>query len=465
MKKLWNARFNADSNALLDSFNSSLPIDKKLWKQDIKGSIEHAKMLEEIGILNKSELKEIIDSLNEIIEEIKNNTFDFDGEDIHMSIESTLTKKIGQVGKKIHTGRSRNDQVALDFKMYCLEENKNISDLLRELISTFIDISKNHINTIMPGFTHLQHAQPVSLAFHLLSHCASFKRDIERLEDNRKRNNDCPLGSAALAGSVYKNERHDLAKRLGFELPCINAMDGVSSRDFAIDLLYDISMIFMHISRLAEELILWSSYEFKFISFSDSFSTGSSIMPQKKNPDVAELLRGKCGRSFGNLIALLSTMKALPMAYNKDMQEDKDCVFNSVDNVKISLEILNQSLKSLSFFEENMLKACQVGHLVATDLADFLVNEFKMAFRDAYFLTGKCVKELEKINCDLSNCDLNFLIKILDIDFNEEAKSKLKDSLNLFKSMERRDTFGGTATSSVREQIKIFEDFLDNLRP
>lgn len=470
MKKLWGARFNQDSSVLMDVFNESLSVDVGLYRQDLRASREHARMLKDIKILSDFELKEIIDALDSIENEIENNEFDFTGEDIHMAVESALTAKLGEIGKKIHTARSRNDQVATDFKMYCLESSKEIISLLKNLISTLLLISKNHTNTLMPGMTHLQHAQPISFAFHLLSYVSNFKRDIQRLRDDIERNSDCPLGSAALAGSVYGNERVELAKRLGFKSACINAMDGVSSRDFALDLLYSVSMIFMHISRFAEELILWSSYEFKFISFSDSFSTGSSIMPQKKNPDVAELLRGKSGRGYGNLISLLTIMKSLPMAYNKDMQEDKECVFDSVKNIKISLQILNESLKEIIIHKDNMLKACEHGHLVATDLADFLVANFNIAFRDAYYLTGICIKELEKIQLDLSKCDVDFIIDILqreslkELDFTANIKDELKNTLTLFNSMEKRNTLGGTATSSVQIQIDFFSKFIESLK-
>ncbi len=476
MAKLWAGRFQNDANELLDEFNASLPFDKNLWEEDIKGSLEHAKMLYSIGLLEISELDSITNGLEEIKQEILQDKFEFciEDEDIHMSIERALSNKIGNAGKKLHTARSRNDQVALDFKLYCRKHNAILQRLLSELISTILNMAKQHTNTLMPGMTHLQHAQPISFGYHLVAWCMGLKRDIERLQCSIKLSDDCPLGSAALAGTPYGNERDNLALSLGFKYASANAMDSVGQRDFALDILYNISMIMLHISRMAEELILWSSYEFKFVSFSDSFATGSSIMPQKKNPDVAELLRGKTGRTYGNLISLLTTMKALPFAYNKDMQEDKECVFDSVKTASISIKILTESIKTLTIHTENMRNMCEKGHLVATDLADFLVQECNIAFREAHHITGTCVQYAESKKLDLSQVDskelANFLQNHIEVlmrntDSNTNIKmqidcNKLHEVLSIENSMQRRNSAGGCNSDEVKKQINSLEQWL-----
>ena len=405
MAKLWGGRFELESSSLLEEFNASILFDKILWREDIQGSKAHAQMLERIGVLNKDELAQILQGLESIAQEIESGNFVFkiSDEDIHMAIESALTKRIGEVGKKLHTARSRNDQVAVDFRLFVLRNNKEIQILLLELMETLLDIAKAHTQSIMPGMTHLQHAQPINFGFHLVAWVCNFKRDIERLEDDFKRNNLCPLGSGALAGTPYGNDREFLAQNLGFAKPTLNAMDSVSDRDFALDMLYSLSMIMMHLSRVAEELVLWSSSEFKFISLSDAYATGSSIMPQKKNPDVPELLRGKSGRVYGSLIGLLSVMKGLPFAYNKDTQEDKEGVFDAIKNVKISLQIAKECIKSMRIHTEKMAKMAKCGHLSATDLADFLVRECGVAFRDAHHITGQVVAYAESKGVDISD--------------------------------------------------------------
>lgn len=484
MAKLWAGRFENDSSELLDDFNASLSFDKNLWEEDIQGSIEHAKMLYSIGLLEIHELDLILKGLAEIKEEILQNKFVFDNkdEDIHMAIESALSKKIGNAGKKLHTARSRNDQVALDFKLYCRKHNLILQRLSAKVIQVLLNIAKNHTHTLMPGMTHLQHAQPISFAYHLVAWCMALKRDIERLQSSYQRSNDCPLGSAALAGTPYGNERENLAESLGFTHASLNAMDSVSQRDFALDILYDIAMLMLHISRMAEELILWSSYEFRFISFSDSFSTGSSIMPQKKNPDVAELLRGKSGRVYGNLMALLTTMKGIPFAYNKDMQEDKEGVFDSIKTASISLQILAESLKTLTINQDNMLAMCQKGHLVATDLADFLVQECNIPFREAHHITGMCVRYAEDNQQDLSTINVqnlesflhqeitNFIARSnLDSAQQESIKTtnisyeKLQNVLSLDHSMQRRTSLGGCSSDEVKRQIHILEAWLHEI--
>lgn len=462
MKKMWEGRFSEASSELLEKFNASIEFDRKLYYEDITGSIAHATMLGECGIITKDESKKIIKGLEQILKEFEAGKFEIkiSDEDIHMAVEKRLGEIIGtEFSGKLHTARSRNDQVATDFRRFVLKSNLEISAILSNLIATLSEIAKANLNTLMPGYTHLQHAQPVSLAQHLLAYAFMFKRDYERLISSYERNNFSPLGSAALAGTPHKINRNQTAELMGFKAPLSNSMDGVSDRDFALEILFNISVIFTHTSRLCEELILWSSQEFGFITISDKFSTGSSIMPQKKNPDVAELIRGKTGRVYGNLMALLTTMKALPLAYNKDMQEDKEGVFDSVEQAKNSLIILNEMLKTTKFNEENMLKATKTGHLSATDLADFLVREKNVPFRQAHFITGKCVARAEKLGIDLSEISLKEIKKI----YNEFDESAL-EVLNLNNSKEARTSLGGTASVSVKTQIKEIDKWLKNKR-
>lgn len=453
---MWSGRFEGFSSSLLEEFNASLNVDKELFKEDIKGSLAHAQMLCECEILSKDEFKAIEKGLKEIQEEIENKNFIFDikDEDIHMAIEKRLSALIGaEIGGKLHTARSRNDQVATDFKLFAKSSNLKIQSLLKELIKTILSLAKEHKNTIMPSFTHLQHAQAVSFSFYILAYGFMFLRDIKRLKASYDLADFCPLGACALAGTSYKTNRKLCANLLGFKELMPNAMDAVSDRDFALDLLYDIAVIFTHTSRLCEELILFSSSEFSFISISDSFSTGSSIMPQKKNPDVCELIRGKTGRVYGNLISLLTTMKALPLAYNKDMQEDKEGLFDSVKTTLSSLEILNAMLKEIKINKENMLKACQKGHLLATDLADYLVREKNIAFRQAHFIVGKVVAKAEKEGIDI--CEIKNL-KDYDENFDEEANSLL----SFENSLNSKQSEGSSSIKSVERQIELLENFL-----
>lgn len=456
-QKMWDGRFEEGSSELLEEFNASIFFDKKLYKEDIKGSLAHAKMLCSIGILDKTELGDIERGLHQVLGEIESGAFIFSvkQEDIHMAVESRLTELIGEAGKKLHTARSRNDQVATDFRLYCQNQNQNIGRLIRTLIETLTNIAKEHTQTLIPGMTHLQHAQPVSFAFQLLAYCAMFKRDYERFESSFERNNYCPLGSAALAGTPHAIDREMSAKELGFYAPTINAMDSVSDRDFALEILFNISALFTHISRLSEELILWSSYEFKWITMSDKFSTGSSIMPQKKNPDVAELLRGKTGRVYGNLMGLLTVMKGLPLAYNKDMQEDKEGVFDSVETATASLVILSEMLKTMRVEKENMLKACETGHLTATDLADYLVKK-GVPFRETHHISGRAVSLAEKKGVDLSKLTLEEL-KSIDERIEEDALEVIKH----INSMNARNSYGATSKERTLEQIEYFADFLN----
>ena len=455
-QKMWDGRFEEGSSELLEEFNASIFFDKKLYKEDITGSLAHAKMLCAIGVLSKDELSSIQSGLGQVLAEIESGKFEFSvsQEDIHMAVEGRLTEIIGEAGKKLHTARSRNDQVATDFRLYVQKQNDNLAGLTKELIKTIVEISKKHTTTLVPGMTHLQHAQPVSFAFLMLAYASMFKRDFERFLDSKKRNNFSPLGSAALAGTPHKIDREMTAAELGFDAPTVNAMDGVSDRDFALEILFNISVLFTHISRLSEELILWSSYEFKWITMSDKYSTGSSIMPQKKNPDVAELLRGKTGRVYGNLMGLLTVMKGLPLAYNKDMQEDKEGVFDSVETAVASLVILNEMLKTMKIESGNMLKACKVGHLTATDLADYLVKK-GVAFRETHHISGKAVAMAEKKGIDLSELSLEEL-KTVDNRIEDDAMEAIKH----INSMNARKSLGGTSEESVLAQIKYFEGFL-----
>lgn len=457
MSKLWSGRFAKSGTQLLDAFNASLPFDQKLYEEDIKGSIAHATMLAKQSIISKEEAEAITNGLLQIKTEIEAGTFVFDieHEDIHMSIETRLIDLIGDAGKRLHTARSRNDQVAVDFRLYVQKQNKNLVSLLETLIETLMAISKEHTSTLLPGMTHLQHAQPINFAFHMLAYVAMFKRDIERLESSYARHNVLPLGCAALAGTPHNIDREYVAQLLGFESVSVNCLDTVSDRDFALEILFNIATMMMHVSRFAEELILWSSYEFKFITLSDEYSTGSSIMPQKKNPDVPELLRGKTGRVNGNLIALLTVLKGLPLAYNKDMQEDKEGVFDSVETASMSIVILKEALATMSIHTANMRKACEVGHLSATDLADYLVQKCNIPFREAHFITGRAVAHAEQLGIDLSQLAVKELKKV-----DERIGEDVLTCLSLENSMNARTSQGGTATLSTCKQIELFETWI-----
>ncbi len=460
MAKLASGRVTEKSSELLDKFNASLPFDKKLYAEDIKGSVAHATMLHAQGILSESELQAITEGLQKIEQEIENDLFQFEiaDEDIHMAIEKRLTDLIGDTGKKLHTARSRNDQVALDFRLYVQKNTLLIKDQLLKLEAVLLEIAKAHTDTMLPGMTHLQHAQPINFAYHMLAYMSMFKRDIERFESAYERNNYSPIGCAALAGTPHPIDREQTARLLGFKAPTVNCLDTVSDRDFALDILYNISVLMTHISRLSEELILWSSSEFGFVSLSDSYSTSSSIMPQKKNPDVPELLRGKTGRVYGNLIALLTVLKGLPLAYNKDMQEDKEGVFDSVETACLSVEILTAALDTMTVNKEKMQEACKIGHLSATDLADYLVQKCGMPFRDAYKITGAIVVEAEKMEVDLSELPFE-VIKTLAPCVGEDIKS----FLDLRHSMNARTSEGGTATEMTLKQIAWFDKWLDEI--
>jgi len=459
MDKMWSGRFSASASSLLDEFNASIMFDRKLYREDIEGSLAHAAMLAKQGILTTDELIEITDGLNQVLKEIESGEFEWkiSDEDLHMGIEKRLTAIIGDTGKKLHTARSRNDQVAVDFRRYVLKRNIEIVDSLKLLMNEILLVAERHTETLIPGMTHLQHAQPTNFAFHLGAYLSMFKRDIARFEDSYKRDNISPLGCAALAGTPHNIDRDMTAELLGFDSVSVNCLDTVSDRDFALEILFNISTMMMHISRLSEELVMWSSYEFGFVELSDEYSTGSSIMPQKKNPDVPELLRGKTGRVYGSLMGLLTVMKGLPLAYNKDTQEDKEGVFDAVDTALISLEILKEAIKTMEVKAHNMEAACSVGHLAATDLADYLVEKCNIPFREAHFITGKAVAKSEELKIDLSDIELKYLQEI-----DSRIGEDVLEFLVLKNSMNARASAGGTSTLRTKEQLEYFKNYLQD---
>jgi len=460
-KHIASARISQESSALLKELNDSLPFDKALYQEDIRGSKAHAYMLMKQGIISPEDYQAIESGLTKILEDIESGVFTLDGgeEDIHMAIESRLTSMIGDAGKRLHTARSRNDQVAVDFRMFVLRHDKEIASLLLELIDTITDIAERHTQTLLPGMTHLQHAQPINFAYHMMAYASMFKRDYERFIESFERNNYSPLGCAALAGTPHPIDRELTAKELGFKEPTLNCLDSVSDRDFALEILFNISVLMMHISRLSEELILWSSSEFSFVRLSDKHATGSSIMPQKKNPDIPELLRGKTGRTYGNLISLLTVMKGLPLAYNKDTQEDKEGVFDSVKTAELSLRVLREMLQEMEVNHEAMESACNRGHLSATDLADYLVKKVGLPFRDAYHIVGNVVNRAEELGKDISQMSIEEL-RSVDERIGEDACSLLDNRV----SMNARNSQGGTSTKSTQKQIDRLKEWLEERR-
>ena len=454
---MWSGRFSTGTSSLLDAFNASIMFDRKLYREDIEGSLAHATMLTKQNILTSEELTQITEGLAQVLHEIESGEFEWkiSDEDLHMAIEKRLTALIGDAGKKLHTARSRNDQVAVDFRRYVLRKNLEIVEAIKFLMHEVLVVAQKHTETLLPGMTHLQHAQPINFGFHLGAYLAMFKRDIERFESSHKRNNISPLGCAALAGTPHNIDRDFTASLLGFDAPSINCLDTVSDRDFALEILFNISTMMMHISRLSEELVMWSSYEFGFVELSDEYSTGSSIMPQKKNPDVPELLRGKTGRVYGSLMGLLTVMKGLPLAYNKDTQEDKEGVFDAVETAEISLEILKEAIKTMQVKAHNMKKASKIGHLSATDLADYLVQKCNIPFREAHFITGKAVAKSEELKIDLSEIELKYLQEI-----DARIGADVLEFLVLENSMNARKSAGGTATVRTKEQLEYFKNFL-----
>ena len=454
MAKMWAGRTDGVTSKLADDFNSSIHFDSRMYRQDITGSMAHAAMLGAKNIITQPEAEQIIDGLSGILEDLESGklAFDMECEDIHMFVEQVLTSRIGDVGKKLHTARSRNDQVALDFRMYLRDEIDEIAALCRELTSTVTQKAEEYAAAIMPGYTHLQRAQPITFGHHLMAYAMMLLRDLSRLSDCRKRMNVSPIGSCALAGTTYDTDRVFEAKKLGFDGVCMNSIDGVSDRDFAIELLSALSILMMHLSRFSEEVILWCSWEFKFVELSDSFTTGSSIMPQKKNPDMAELCRGKTGRVYGDLMALLTVMKGIPLAYNKDMQEDKEAVFDACDTVKMCLKVFTEMIAGMKALPQNMMTAAQKGFINATDLADYLVRK-GLPFRTAYKLSGGIVADCIARNLVLETYPL--------ADYQKHSPLIEEDvytAVDLSVCVEKRISLGGTSVSSVHQQIAYVKE-------
>ena len=454
--KLWGGRFQKETDQLVNQLNASIGFDQRLYKEDITGSMAHAKMLSDCGIISKADSEAIQAGLSGILADIEDGKVEFtaDNEDIHMNVEALLTARIGDAGKRLHTARSRNDQVALDFRMYVREQIPVIVSQLLELETVLCRQAKKYQTAVMPGYTHLQRAQPISFAQHLMAYASMFRRDVTRLEDCAERLNECPLGSGALAGTTYPIDRWETAEALGFAAPMSNSLDGVSDRDYALELLSGLSILMMHLSRLAEEIILWCSWEFKFIELDDAYATGSSIMPQKKNPDVAELVRGKTGRVYGDLISLLTVMKGLPLAYNKDMQEDKEPVFDAVDTVELCLPVFAAMLDTMTVRTDNMRKAAGHGFINATDCADYLTKK-GMPFRDAYTVTGKLVAQCTEQGRTLEELTLEELKAVSEL-----FEADVYDALNLENCMALRGSYGGPAVSETARQIEEIEQFV-----
>ncbi len=457
--KLWSGRFTKTTNSFTDHFHSSISFDKRLYKHDILGSIAHATMLYEQDIITEEDGKLICKTLDEILKDIEdgNVLFDMGAEDIHMNIEAILISRIGEVGKRLHTGRSRNDQVALDIRMYVKEEITEIQHSIFKLLTVLLDISKKHTNTFMPGYTHLQKAQPITFAHHILAYVEMLKRDYERLSDAYKRTNVMPLGSGALAATTYPLDRESVCKKLNFKNITLNSLDGVSDRDFCIELLSALSILMMHFSRFCEEIVLWASGEFKFIELDDSYSTGSSIMPQKKNPDMAELIRGKTGRVYGDLFGLLTVMKSLPLAYNKDMQEDKEGVFDAIDTVKMCIPILTDMLKTMTINKQAMYNSASGGFTNATDAADWLVKK-GVAFRDAHEIVGRLVLYCINHNKALLNLSLQEYKEISEV-FDES----IYEAISLETCVNSRIVDGGPSETYIKKLISINEQHLAEL--
>ncbi len=449
MAQLWKGRFKKELAKETNDFNSSISFDSRMFEEDIKGSIAHAAMLGAAGIIDKSESEKIVDELEKILNEIKSGTLQIDmqAEDIHTFIEGELTARLGQTGKRLHTARSRNDQVALDIRLTLRKEITETEKKIKELICVICDKAEENKKTIMPGYTHLQRAQPITFAHHIMAYAAMLCRDLSRLEDTKKRMNICPLGSGALAGTTYPLNREMVAELLDFDGITLNSLDGVSDRDFCIELASTLSLIMVHLSRFSEEIIMWCSWEFKFVELDDAFSKGSSIMPQKKNPDIAEFVRGKSGRVFGDLTTLLTAMKGIALAYNKDMQEDKEAIFDAVDTVKMCLTAFTPMIETMTVLKENMRNAAAKGFINATDCADYLVGK-GMPFRDAYKATGELVALCIEKNLTLETLPLDEYKNICDL-FDED----IYIAINLEKCVADRLVIGGPSEQSVDIQI------------
>ena len=458
MAKMWAGRTAGNVDKTADDFNFSIRVDSRMYAQDITGSMAHAAMLGAKGIIPQAAAGHIIDGLQGILDDIDSGAlqFDMECEDIHMFVEQVLTARIGDEGKMLHTARSRNDQVALDLRMYLRCESGEISEQLKDLLAVLTKKAAEYKSAVMPGYTHLQRAQPVTFGHHLMAYAMMFMRDISRLEDAVERMNVSPIGCCALAGTTYDTDRYMEAGELGFNGIALNSLDGVSDRDFCVELLDALAIVMLHLSRFSEEIVLWSSWEFKFVELSDSYTTGSSIMPQKKNPDMAELIRGKTGRVYGDLMAMLTVMKGLPLAYNKDMQEDKEAVFDALDTVKMCLEVFTPMLDTITARTDNMLRAAQTGFINATDLADYMVKK-GLPFRTAYKISGQLVAECIKDGTVLEELPLETYKKYSDVFDNE-----LYDAIDLTNCVKRRASLGGTSVESVEAQIKYVKDFLKN---
>ncbi|MDO5559179.1 MAG: argininosuccinate lyase [Oscillospiraceae bacterium] len=456
MAKMWAGRFSKEVDAMVNAFNSSISFDGRMYRHDIMGSIAHAKMLGKCSIISEEDSKLIVKGLSEILDDIDSGKLELDmnAEDIHMFIEAELTKRYGDVGKRLHTSRSRNDQVALDIRLYLRDEIGEIRKLAAKLTDVLCTLASSNLNTVMPGYTHLQRAQPVTLAHHLMAYAQMLLRDISRLNDTRRRMNYNPLGSCALAGTTYPIDRKMTSDLLGFDGPTANSLDSVADRDFCVELAAAISLIMTHLSRFSEEIIMWCSWEFKFIELDDAYATGSSIMPQKKNPDITELIRGKTGRVNGDLVTLLSMLKGLPLAYNKDMQEDKEAIFDAVDNVKLCLETFIPMIETMRINPDKMRAAAAKGFINATDCADYLVKK-GLPFRDAYKITGQLVAICIEKSCTLETLDLSEYKK-----FTQLFDNDLYEAINLETCVNQRNSEGGPAPESVKKQIELTRTLL-----
>lgn len=455
---MWAGRFSKEVDEKVNDFNSSISFDARMYRHDIRGSMAHAQMLGEQGIIEKHESEKIIEGLKGILADLDSGVLHFDpnAEDIHMFVEQVLTERLGDTGKRLHTARSRNDQVALDIKFYLKDECDEISKLTYELIETLIATAQEHYDTVMPGYTHLQRAQPVTFAHHIMAYAQMLTRDLGRLADTKKRMDRMPLGSCALAGTTYPLNRKRTAELLGFEDITYNSLDGVSDRDYCIELASAVSILMMHLSRFSEEIVMWCSWEFKFIELDDAYSTGSSIMPQKKNPDITELIRGKTGRVYGDLMTLLSMMKNLPLAYNKDMQEDKEAIFDAIDTVKLCLSTFIPMFRTMTVLKGNMRKAAAKGFINATDCADYLVKK-GMPFRDAYKITGTLVARCIELDTTLEDLDIKEYKKLTDV-FDEDVYK----AINLETCVMQRNVDGGPAPEAVARQIEQLKAELRN---
>ena len=456
MAKMWAGRFGEELNALADDFNSSLHFDCRMYAQDIRGSMAHAAMLCARGILTETDRDAILAGLESILDDLDSGALAFDPEceDIHMFVEQVLTARIGDAGKRLHTARSRNDQVAVDLRLYLRDQVQEIRRDIRALIEALLHQAEAHKSAILPGYTHLQRAQPVTFGHHLLAYCMMLLRDLDRLKDAAERMNISPLGSCALAGTTYDTDRDMTARTLGFRESCRNSMDGVSDRDFCLEILSGLAILMMHLSRLSEEIVLWCSWEFRFVELSDAYSTGSSIMPQKKNPDMAELIRGKTGRVYGDLMALLTVMKGLPLAYNKDMQEDKEAIFDAVDTAKLCLRVAAPMVETMKVREDVMYAAAQKGFINATDLADYLVTK-GLPFRTAYKLVGELVARCIREGTVLEDLPLEEYQKLSDA-----FGADLYDAIRLENCVARRISQGGTGPASVEAQLQWVKEQL-----